>query len=721
MTSATPSSTPPEEHATHSEAQHQHGHEQQQKQKQKQKQDQEQTREHADADQHEKDVEQREAYEYWGYLFKPDKTGTDKLKSLLRGLKDLMNEQYEPSDNPDLTPNQLAHFYRDLHGNYDQLFLGTPSESIAFIYKSLGCLHSLQPLHHTHQTAFTDPTVPALKTEGWIMWQTIQLLLGPEEHSSFLREAVAKWDVKDHDTGAVLPKILPRECFPIDPDKHMVAWYEGVSERLRREAEDEERHKHVEVEHDSDQPPPRRVRDRAHHGPPHGPPRPEGDVLSEDDGASVDSRGPALAYFRNPLYRHVDGRPSIVRKTSKRPGLSPRATMLDKGKAAAASFGRIARGVGSPHLWSAEPRHSRSHSRDHQDHHERRRSHADNRYPPDTEEPTSAGSYDERFEPRANSSHTHSHSSHGPSRHRRKSSQPDRAPSGAVADDEMEESETSPVYSPPSGSNSSRPRHHRSRPSEARDGDRDQPLRHSRSHDPTPSQREGEDYFGPGGHYEEPPAARRSSVHDRPNTPPVQYNDFGPSFGPSASPLFAATVARHPAPPAPHFPQNMPPRGPPGNGHLPPPGPEYDGGLPARHQSLRRHHDGYDGRSPARDDRHYGSPRPGSRRYDDSQYPSGPPPGRDPRDSRYPPPDFDSHRSRDSRDRGYPPPDDRRPPRDARDRDHRDRRSSRASAPPPDDDYDDPRRHHRPKHTRFTDTGVSGRKYPDESGFSRGS
>lgn len=35
-------------------------------------------------------VEEREAYEYWGYLFKPDKTGTDKLKNLLRGLKDLM-------------------------------------------------------------------------------------------------------------------------------------------------------------------------------------------------------------------------------------------------------------------------------------------------------------------------------------------------------------------------------------------------------------------------------------------------------------------------------------------------------------------------------------------------------------------------------------------------------------------------------------------------------
>ncbi|KAI5367361.1 hypothetical protein Slin15195_G024880 [Septoria linicola] len=712
---ATPSPhpTPPNEQAARPEAQQDH------------------------ADEHEKDVEQREAYEYWGYLFKPDKTGTDKLKGLLRGLKDFINEQYEPSDNPDLTPNQLAHFYRDLHGNYDQLFLGTPSESIAFIYKSLGCLHSLQPLHHTHQTAFTDPTVPALKTEGWIMWQTIQLLLGPEEHSSFLREAVAKWDVKDHDTGAVFPKVLPRECFPLDPDKHMVAWYEGVSERLRREAEDEERHKQIEVEHDSDQPPPRRVRDRPHHGPPHGPPRPEGDVLSEDDGASVDSRGPALAYFRNPLYRHVDGRPSIVRKNSKRPGLSPRPTMMDKGKAAAMSFGRIARGVGSPHLWSGDPVHSRSHSRDHHDHHERRKSHPDNRHAPG--EPTSAGSYDERYEPRAHSSHSHSHSSHGAGRHRRRSSQAERATSGAVADDEMEESESSPVYSPPSGSNSSRHRHHHRGPSDARGSDRDQPLRHSKSHEPTPSQREGEDYFGGAAGYEEPPAARRSSVHDRPSTPPVQYNDLGPSFAPSASPLFAATVAKHPAPAAPAFQQNVPYRGAPGNAHQPPPpGPEYDGGPPARHPSLRRPHDRYDSRSPGHDDRRYGSPRPGSRRHEEppapydarppppngSPYPPhGPPPGRDHRDQRYPPSDFNSPPPRDSRDRGYPSPDDRRPSsRDPRDRDPRDRRSSRMSAPaPPEDDYEDDRRHNRSKQTRFADTGVSGRRYPDETGFRRGS
>lgn len=44
----------------------------------------------AQADDHERDVEDREAFEAWGYMFKPDKTGTDKLKALLRGLKNVI-------------------------------------------------------------------------------------------------------------------------------------------------------------------------------------------------------------------------------------------------------------------------------------------------------------------------------------------------------------------------------------------------------------------------------------------------------------------------------------------------------------------------------------------------------------------------------------------------------------------------------------------------------
>ncbi|KAK4626904.1 hypothetical protein CLAFUW4_04043 [Fulvia fulva] len=695
------------------------------------------------ADVHEKDVGEREAYEYWGYLFKPDKTGTDKLKSLLRGLKDAMNAKYEPSDQPDLTPSQLASFYRDLHGNYDQLFLGTPNESIAFIYKSLGCLHSLQPPAYTHASAFTDPTVPALKTEGWIMWQTIQLLLGPEEHAAFLREAVQIFDVKDHDTGEAFPKILPRQCFPLEPDKHMVAWYEGVSERLRREAEDEEKHKQIEVEHE---PEVRRLHSREQ------PPRREGEVFSDEEG-SVDSRGPALAYFRNPLYRYVDGRPSIVRSHSKRPALSPRPTVLGKGKEAASTFSRIARNVGSPHLWDGR---GSSRSRDREGAHVRRKSHPDNYYHHHADEAAAAvagaGAHDSRHPPREPSGHG--------SQRRRRSSQADRPPErtspGTSADDEWDQSEASPIYSPPPGKGSDSSRHRRghshstSRPV-SRD-EREMPLRHSKSHEPTPSQELDGDYFAG---YDDP-ARRRNSTHAKPDSPPSQPPPqptgpaLGPSFGPSAGPLFAAQVAKQPHPPAQHYSQA-------------PPGGGYEGGPSMRNPSVRRAQgqDRYQSRSPEpgsrppppreprdpRDhrDRRYDSPgrpppgrhdsplpyddfRPDSRgppprpesrnRYDDAPPPRDPrdrdPRDRDPRDRD--PRDRDS-RNRDPRDRD--PRD-----RDLRDRDPRDHRRGSARMSQSDferEEYPDERRGSRPgpppKHARFADTGVSGRKYPDEAGW----
>lgn len=44
----------------------------------------------AQSDEHERGVEDREAFEAWDYMFKPDKTGTDKLKALLRGLKNVI-------------------------------------------------------------------------------------------------------------------------------------------------------------------------------------------------------------------------------------------------------------------------------------------------------------------------------------------------------------------------------------------------------------------------------------------------------------------------------------------------------------------------------------------------------------------------------------------------------------------------------------------------------
>ena len=308
------------------------------------------------------------------------------------------------------------------------------------------------------------------------MWQTIQLLLGPDEHAGFLCEAVQKWDVKDPTTGEVFPKILPRECFPMEPDKHMVAWYEGVSERLRREAEDEDRQRTGEAERAEV----RRIRDGS---------RKED---SEDEG-SVDSKGPAMAYFRNPLYRHVDGRPGIVRLNSKRPALSPRPTIKNKGKEAATTMGHVIRNIGSPNLWDGKSKkNSESRERDRE---RRRRSLPDHRHP--------------HSHSNSNPPSVASHEAGAPSpsehRHRRRPSSQVERPGNASADDEYEPSEMSPAYSAqPSSRPSSRHRHHHHRP------EGEASLRHSKSHDPTPTQKiDHGDYFAG---YDHDPQARRASV-----------------------------------------------------------------------------------------------------------------------------------------------------------------------------------------------------------------
>lgn len=449
------------------------------------------------------------------------------------------------------------------------------------------------------------------------MWQTIQILLGPEEHSVFLMEAVKRWDLIDPSTGEILPKILPRQCFPATPDKHMVAWYEGVSERLRTEAEEEIRKLEDEKEADRS-----RVAVRGH---------------DTDDEESVDSRGPALAYFRNPLYRHVDGKSTVVQHGPKRPPpVSPRPSSLrGKSKDAAMRFGHAVKSVANPHLWDGrEHRHgsrpgSRDRSRDRD--RERRRRSLPHHLPGDP--PPERDPYDEKLPPPAPMQ---------PRRHsRRRSSRVEPRPIINRPEDDWDADEDA-AYSREQSPIPSRPR-------PGGPDFNDPQLRHSRSHDPTPtSQRDGDDYF----QSEEPPGRRRASAYeDSPDAPPRQPG-IGPSFAPSAAPLFASHVGRQ----APPFPPNGPGREPPISGPLPPPPPmNYDPrqypGPPNRRPRPPRHPD-YDGPPSRSRNRHHSRSPPPRRRgsrpsgsrprppYDD-RYPSpgrGPPPGPEPRRRSRPPP-----------------------------------------------------------------------------------
>lgn len=496
------------------------------------------------------------------------------------------------------------------------------------------------------------------------MWQTIQVLLAPDEHSTFLIEAVHKWDIKDPVSGEMLPKLLPRKCFPMEPDKHMVAWYEGVSERLRKEAEEEERRREMEAQ----QAETRRINDR--------PPHPD-----TDEEGSVDSKGPALAYFRNPLYRHVDGRPTIIRHGSKRPTLSPRPTMMDKGKGAASSVGHVIKNIGSPNLWAGRTS-SKSRERHRGDH--RRRSLPENRF------------YEEQQQPPPPTSAPHDAKA-SPHHHRRHRSGQMERPDTASGDEEWDAEAAEPVQSP------------YSRQSRHGEESVDPGLRHSRSHEPTPSQKEYPDYFHG---YQDNNGSRRNSA--QPDTPPAS-GGMGSGFGPSQSPLFASHVAKQPQPPPPPRSYLPPPKGPHANPDRRPP-------------SMRRAQERPYSRSPDptqrfrdrerddRDSRRYSShdrdrdrerhPRfesPGSM-YDGRGHP---PPDREPAS----PPHHGQRRRGRSGD--YGPPDDREPHGRPRSHSHRMSGSdvSGAEDRERDRERDGARDGGRKKQTRFA-AGVDGRRYP---------
>lgn len=143
--------------------------------------------------------------------------------------------QIAPWDNRCLSPPKLAAFYRLVGGDFDSLFLDTPHASLSFIYKSVGCYHTLQPM----PDPFASPTIPALTPQGFIRWQTVQLLLLPEQHVPFLQEAVKRLEIINPHDGRPFPRHLPSDALPRKADMEMTRWHETVAQKLRSEAEGE--------------------------------------------------------------------------------------------------------------------------------------------------------------------------------------------------------------------------------------------------------------------------------------------------------------------------------------------------------------------------------------------------------------------------------------------------------------------------------------------------
>ncbi|KAI2630218.1 hypothetical protein GGS26DRAFT_102856 [Hypomontagnella submonticulosa] len=172
------------------------------------------------------------AKEYYGYLFNKDRSPTHTLNALLRAIAHYISTNLGDTNVRELNPSKLAAFYREVGGDYDQLFLQCPHKSISYIWQALGVQHTLQPTDNDYE----PPSIPALTARGFVRWESIQILLEPQEHVPFMQFAVRNWPLVNPDTGKPFPVDLPAEAFPSECDPETDAWHKECARRLREEA-----------------------------------------------------------------------------------------------------------------------------------------------------------------------------------------------------------------------------------------------------------------------------------------------------------------------------------------------------------------------------------------------------------------------------------------------------------------------------------------------------
>lgn len=119
-----------------------------------------------------------------------------------------------------------------------ELFVDAPHESLSYIWQVFGCRHSLEPTDSDDDVPwnFDPPTFPALTLRGFVRWESIQILLTPDEHVPFIIYAIRNWNLKNPDTGEPFPADITAAAFPSEPDPEITLWYESCGEKLRKEA-----------------------------------------------------------------------------------------------------------------------------------------------------------------------------------------------------------------------------------------------------------------------------------------------------------------------------------------------------------------------------------------------------------------------------------------------------------------------------------------------------
>ncbi|RYO80327.1 hypothetical protein DL766_001655 [Monosporascus sp. MC13-8B] len=189
---------------------------------------------------------------YYGYLFNKDKTATDLLDAMLRAIANYIACNIGDRKSTGLDPKKLAAFYHAVGGDYDTLFLNAPAKSISYIWQALGVQHVLQ---QPAGNCYVEPSVPALTVEGFVRWETIQILLEPGEHAPYIQFAVRNWALKHPGTGEPFPPDLPRKAFPATCDPEIDKWHRSCAERLKQEAALQEEHPPQPSQHPPQHPP----------------------------------------------------------------------------------------------------------------------------------------------------------------------------------------------------------------------------------------------------------------------------------------------------------------------------------------------------------------------------------------------------------------------------------------------------------------------------------
>ncbi|KAG6041100.1 hypothetical protein E4U41_005970 [Claviceps citrina] len=172
-----------------------------------------------------------------------------------------------------------------------------------------GCQHTLQPTGND----FEAPSIPALTFRGFSRWESLEVLLGPEEHVPFLQYAVQNWNLKHPETGQQFPTDLPVSCFPPQADQEVDRWHKICAAKLWTAAasssnDEEPASKSFPAPEKKPKPEPR----SSHvHG-----------VYAREPSSSTSSPNPrhaAADYFERPSYSHVPRRHASQRKAEQSP------------------------------------------------------------------------------------------------------------------------------------------------------------------------------------------------------------------------------------------------------------------------------------------------------------------------------------------------------------------------------------------------------------------